>query len=163
MSEPMRDRPTIPSTYGVNQGPAGMLEWGKVSATVDSSDIYWVATKGHRGSAHLVPIHSASMGGIIHLAGDPSTRWYRNLVEDGTVEVGVDHGGLQVIVRGNARLDTPSPEEWSEMNSNLATKYEWQLEGDPFPVWVVEPNTVIAFNPAEFADSPTRFSFEETA
>lgn len=162
MNEPVRDRPGIPATYGIKQGPDGMLEWGRVTAAVDSSDIYWVATKSRRGAPHLVPIHSASIGGVVHLSGDPSTKWYRNLADDPTVQVGIDHGGLQVMVRGAARLDTPSPQRWSEMNANLATKYEWQLDGEPLPVWVVRPHTVIAFNPAEFADSPTRFSFEDS-
>lgn len=157
-----KDRPDIPPGYGVDEGTGGLAEWAGVATTIDSAELYWVATQLPNGSPHLIPIHAAGLNGIIHLSGDPETRWARNLAASPAMQVGIDHQGKQVMVRGKARLETPTADTFAAVKNNIASKYDWQLGDEPIPMWIVEPTTVLAFEPAEFASSPTRFTFKES-
>lgn len=138
-----------------------MLGWQLVAETLDSAGIYWISTVNPNGKPHLVPIHAACLGGVVYLAGDPASRWARNLVVSPYLEIGVNHAGLQVMVCGTAHLETPSAERYDELNHNIASKYEWKFDSGPTPMWIVNPDTVIAFDPSRFDSSPTRFEFLE--
>lgn len=154
-----RDRPDIPEGYGVDTGVAGMLEWDRVREIIDHATIYWIATSGS-AAAHLVPVHAAGLGGTIYAGGDAASRWSRNLAANPTVQVGVEFEGVQVISRGTAVLEEPGPEMLEMINAQVDRKYGFTYGPDPLPMWVLAPQTVIAFDPGEFATSPTRFRFK---
>ena len=154
----VRDRPAIPDGYGVAVETVGMLEWDRVRHVIDDAEIYWVATS-QAGAAHLVPVHAAGLNGAIYAGGDAASRWSRNLTENAQVQIGLEFGGVQVISRGSAVLEEPDPEIFESINVQVDRKYGFTYGADPIPMWVLAPQTVIAFEPAEFAVSPARFRF----
>ena len=154
---PSRDRPHIPTGYGITESRDGLLEWERVSSAITTADIYWLSTVG-RGGPHLVPLHATAVDGEVFLSGDDASRWTRNLTDDQRIQVGLDQDGLQVMVRGAAALETPSRERFELVNGLLKGKYGWSFD-EPLPMWIVSPNTVLAFDPDAFAASPTRFTF----
>lgn len=161
MTKAVRDRPQIPSGYGISEDAEGLLEWSKVVATIDGADIYWVATSNPNGEPHLVPLHAAAVDGTVYLSGDAESRWVKNLGARPTIRVGINHNSLQVIIRGTASTLRPDAELWKSVRANIGTKYEWQFGDEPLHMWPVRATSAIAFDAAEFATSPTRFTFEE--
>lgn len=162
MSDIVRDRPRIPSNYGVSTESDGLLAWERVATAIADAEIYWVSTTDG-ANPHLIPIHAVSLDGTIYLGGDPATKWARNLTSNPAVDIGVQHDGLQVMVRGTAAWETPTAELHHVMREATDAKYGWSHGDDPVPLWVIRPSKVIAFDPAEFATSPTRFTFEEAS
>ena len=105
-----------------------------------------------------MPLHACALDGTVYLSGDDDTRWALNLAADPRIQVGVHHGGLQIMVRGRASHETPDPETFAVLDASLQRKYEFGFD-DPIAMWVVAPDSVLAFDPAQFATSPTRFTF----
>lgn len=77
-------------------------------------------------------------------------------------QIGIEFEGLQVISRGRAVLGEPSSTTLELINDQVDRKYGFTYGSDPLPMWVLAPQTVIAFDPGEFAASPTRFRFQLT-
>ena len=53
---------------------------------------------------------------------------------------------------------TPDEPAFATVNGSLDSKYGFSFDA-PFPMWVVPPDRVIAFDPDTFATSPTQFTF----
>lgn len=157
--KPIVDRPDIPAEYSVATDRTGLLEWSLVARVLAQARLYWIATSSAR-SAHLVPIHAAYTDGVLSLAGDPNARWYRNLTRDSRLQVGVSDGTVQVVARGRAEKERPGPDRFTRIAANIASKYDWGWDDAP-ELWSMRPTTVLAFDEAAFATSPTRFRFEE--
>ncbi|MGA7271334.1 MAG: pyridoxamine 5'-phosphate oxidase family protein [Acidimicrobiia bacterium] len=153
------ERPDIPDGYGISSDPHGLLTWDVVDGVMTSCDLYWVATTSPEGRPHLIPIHAAYADQRVYLSGDPDTRWYRNLSARPRIEVGAASGNLQVMFRGRAELITPDESTFAAISANISSKYDW--EAPHGPTWQVTPSVVIAFDVADFANSPTRFRFTE--
>lgn len=153
-----RDRPDIPEAYGVETDLAGLLEWDRVREAIDDATIYWISTSGSAAS-HLVPVHAAGLSGTIYAGGDAASRWSRNLAANPKVQIGVEFEGVQVISRGSAVLEKPGSEMFAAINAQVDRKYGFTYGADPIPMWGLAPQKVIAFDPGEFAASPTRFRF----
>ncbi len=153
------ERPNLPEGYGISAEADGLLAWNIVDQALTSCDIYWVATTSPGGKSHLIPIHAAYAHQRVYLSGDPATRWYRNLTARPEVEIGAAAGDVQVMFRGLAQLITPGESTFASISANIASKYDW--EAPLAPHWEVTPSVVIAFDIADFANSPARFRFEE--
>lgn len=157
--QPTPERPDIPVGYGISPDPGGLLTWDLVDGLMTSCELYWVATASELGNAHLIPIHAAYANRRVYISGDPDTRWFRNLSTRPRVEIGAASGNLQVMFRGRAELITPDETTFASISTNIASKYDW--EAPRAPTWEVIPTVVIAFDVADFANSPTRFRFQE--
>lgn len=161
MTEPRRDRPRIPESYGIADGIEGMLDWFTVEAALAATSHYWVSTVSANGEPHLIPIWGGWAQGRLHIEGGPDTLWYRNLVRSPKVSVGADHQGMQVIVNGTASLGPVDGFDF--VADNYDAKYPYRPE--PKDMWIVSPAIVLAWVTAtvdDFANTPTRFHFEET-
>lgn len=153
------DRPLIPQAYGISPAPEGLLSWEVVDQALSGCDLYWVATVNPAGGPHLIPIHAAYTDRRIYISGDPATRWCRNLEARPQVEIGAASQSLQIMFGGKAQLITPDEATFASISANIASKYDW--EPTRAPTWKITPASVIALDVADFANSPTRFRFEE--
>jgi hypothetical protein len=157
-----RRRPGIPADYGVSQAEEGMLEWGDVAAALQEASVFWIATTRPDGAPHLIPIWGAWVGTAGYIEGGPHTRWARNLVSGSAVHLGVDHAGLQVMVRGGAAQEEVDATLQSAIADGYEAKYPYRPEGSDF--WAIRPGTVLAWSTSSlesFGSTPTEFVFEE--
>jgi hypothetical protein len=161
MTHITRRRPRIPADYDIATGEEGMLEWPDVAASLAAAPIFWVATVTPGPAPHLIPIWGAWADDAAFIEGG-NTRWRRNLTEgDGATHVGVDHGGLQVMVRGTAAYTEVDSAVRQAIIECYGAKYPYRPEGTEF--WRIEPRSVLAWkiDPLEaFSTSPTEFRFE---
>lgn len=156
---PTRTRPDIPDGYGISAADDGLLDWERVANALADANIYWFSTVSAAGTPHLVPLHAAAIDGTIRAAGDPATRWSRNLDTEPRLTVGVEHDGLQVMAKGTAVLETVGAGAIDQINESVQAKYGFSYGAEGLDMWSLSPETVIAFDPGEFATSPTRFTF----
>jgi hypothetical protein len=164
MSAVNRRRPDIPSSYGIAQDEAGMLDWADVAATLAGAPLFWVSTVGPGGGPHLIPIWGAWVDDAGYIEGGDDTRWARNLTEGGgRVHLGVDHEGTQVMVRGQAVQIDVSADLQQAVADVYDAKYPYRPTGHRFTR--VTPNQVLAWNTntvEAFASTPTQFDFGGT-
>lgn len=161
---PRRDRPDIPSTYGIAAGSDGLLDWPVVDAAIAAAATYWLSTTRPSGEPHITPIWGAWTGRRLYVEGGDDTRWARNLGANPAISVGVDHREMQIVVRGRAALVEPDTERFEAVAAGYAAKYPYRPE-EPHPFWEVSPSSILAWDTStidSFATTPTRFQFEET-
>ncbi len=160
-----RRRPGIPSEYGIAEDEAGMLEWNEVTATLSAAPIFWVSTVTPDGGPHLIPIWGAFTDDIAYIEGGKMTRWARNLDGgDGRIHISVDHGGMQVMVRGTAAGTEVDAGLQSAIADEYEAKYPYRPAGNEF--WAVAPNAVLAWRTDDFekfVSTPTQFDFGGSA
>lgn len=156
-----RRRPGIPIEYGISQDDEGMLDWPDVAAALGAATIFWLSTVRPDGSPHLVPIWGVFVDDAAYFEGGDMTRWARNLAEgDGSIHIGVDHDGMQAMVRGTAAWVEVDPEPQTRIADAYDAKYPYRPEGHVF--WRLAPDSVVAWrvnDPQEFAATPTQFDF----
>lgn len=161
MTSITRRRPGIPSDYGIAEDEAGMLEWNEVAATLSAAPIFWVSTVTPDGGSHLIPIWGAFIGDAAYIEGGKATRWARNLADgDGRIHIGVDHGGMQVMVRGTAVRTEVEAGLQAAIADEYEAKYPYRPAGNEF--WTVAPNAILAWRTDDlekFASTPTQFDF----
>ena len=157
----IRQRPAIPSTYGIARGTEGMLEWGRVAGVLRDARIYWVSTTRADGTPHLIPIWGAWVDDAAYIEGGDETLWARNLAAGSAVHVGIDHDGVQVMVRGRATKREVDSATQTSIADVYAAKHPYRPEGHAF--WEIRPWTVLAWDTGtidSFAATPTEFVFE---
>ncbi|MGA9595263.1 MAG: pyridoxamine 5'-phosphate oxidase family protein [Acidimicrobiia bacterium] len=156
-----RRRPGIPESYGVASGEEGMLLWDDVSAALAAASVYWVSTVGQDGGPHLIPLWGAWVQDLAFIEGGDDTRWARNLTDgDGRLHVGIDHEGMQVMVRGVASAVTVAGAMQTVIADGYEDKYPYRPEGSRF--WRITPEHVLAWKTdtiEAFGSSPTQFVF----
>lgn len=154
-------RPGIPESYGIETSDAGMLDWADVNESLASSGLFWVSTVTPSGAPHLIPIWGAWVDEAAYLEGGDDTRWARNLAGgDGRVHLGIDHGGMQVMVRGTAsQVDLPGDLQ-REVADAYQAKYPYRPAGTRFTR--ITPSQVLAWRTDSieaFGSTPTQFNF----
>ncbi|MBT8208747.1 MAG: pyridoxamine 5'-phosphate oxidase [Acidimicrobiia bacterium] len=156
---PLRDRPAIPASYGIETSEEGMLSWEQVRAAIDGTKTYWISTVRADGEPHLIPNWGGWDGSKLHIEGGDDTLWARNLAHNGAVRVGADNDSIQVIIHGTAL--NGHAEAFDVVAANYASKYPYTPADPDF--WIITPTKVLAWDISEFAKSPTRFRFEEAS
>jgi hypothetical protein len=156
-----RRRPGIPADYGIASGEAGMLHWDEVAAALSAAPIFWVSTVTLGGGPHLIPIWGAFTADAAFIEGGAATRWSRNLAGgDGRAHLGIDHAGMQVMVRGTAEQVRVAAELQRAIGDAYRAKYPYRPGGNEF--WRVAPEQVLAWKTdtiEAFASTPTQFDF----
>jgi hypothetical protein len=155
----IRRRPSIPASYDIATDEAGMLEWNDVAGAIASAPVYWVATTTPAGNPHLIPIWGAWVDDAAYIEGGDDTRWARNLAAgDGRIQIGIDHEGMQIMVRGTATKQTLDPATQQIVANCFAAKYPYRPTGAEF--WTTTARTVLAWRTDDidlFATTPTQF------
>lgn len=161
MTSITRRRPGIPSDYGIAEDEAGMLDWSEVAATLSAAPILWVSTVTPDGAPHLVPIWGAFTSDVAYIEGGSMTRWARNLAGgDDRIHLGIDHRGMQVMVRGTAVHTEVEAGLQAAIADQYEAKYPYRPADNEF--WGVAPTAVLAWKTDDlesFASTPTQFDF----
>jgi len=148
-------------SYGIARDEAGMLEWQEVEATLAAAPLFWVSTVTPGGAPHLIPIWGAWAAGAAYFEGGDDTRWSRNLARgDGATHIGIDHDGIQAMVRGTATHTNVDAATQTSIADGYEAKYPYRPTGARF--WRVGPGRVLAWRTdtiEAFASTPTQFDF----
>ena len=159
-SEPLRDRPQMPSVYGIEPEEAGgMLEWSEVADRLAAARSYWVATTRADGRPHVTPVWGLWLDGAVMFDADVNSVKALNLASDPRAVVNLESGDDVVIVEGVAEpmLDEAHRERYVDAYER---KYAFRPEGMAGAVaFCVAPKVVLAWHEADFPKSATRFRF----
>jgi len=139
-----------------------MLEWDDVAAAIAAASVFWVATTTPGQGPHLTPIWGGWVEATAYIEGGDDTRWARNLAAgDGRTQIGIDHEGMQIMVRGSARKMTLDPAAQRAVADCFEAKYPYRPSGSEF--WVIPARAVLAWRTDDvelFATTPTQFDLE---
>ncbi|MFL5738108.1 MAG: pyridoxamine 5'-phosphate oxidase family protein [Actinomycetota bacterium] len=75
---PIAERPDIERSYGVPEGPEGLLTFDRVRERLANSRNYWLSTVRTDGRPHAVPVWGVLVEDRMHFGGGKTTRKARN-------------------------------------------------------------------------------------
>ena len=159
-SEPLRDRPQMPSVYGIEPEEAGgMLEWSAVAGRLAAARSYWVATTRADGRPHASPVWGLWLDGAVMFDADVNSVKALNLARDPRAVVHLESGDDVVILEGVA-----VPMRGQDLRERYADiyeeKYDFHPEGMEGAVaFCVAPKVVLAWHEVDFPKTATRFRF----
>jgi hypothetical protein len=155
------ERPQLPPEYGVPAGGEGMLEWRFVEERLRAAPNYWLSTLGTGGVPHARPVDGVWVDGALCFGGSPTTRWVRNLQNDGRVSVHLPHDDDVVILEGAAELvtdpDHPLVDPTSEARRAKYPQYYSDPDAPFRPFWMLRPAVVYAWTLSGFPKNVTRW------
>jgi general stress protein 26 len=164
VSEPIAARPYMPGygTLPATEG-RGLLPWSWAEQRLTSSHDYWLATMTQLGAPHLMPVWAVWEHGTLWFSSSNGSRKARNLALEPRCSLSTDNPLEPVVVHGRALriTDRNSLEAMlAAENAKYGTSYGFELV-DPAAnsVFALRPEWVFALDSADFAGSPTRFSF----
>jgi nitroimidazol reductase NimA-like FMN-containing flavoprotein (pyridoxamine 5'-phosphate oxidase superfamily) len=161
-SEPIRDRPRLPSIYGVSKSTKGLLPWSHVEERVRKAMRYWVSSVDPDGRPHATPIDGMWVDGKLYFGGNPATRRHRNLVANPAACVHLEDAMDVVILHGDAReLRDVSRDLNERLKQASKKKYGFVPPVDDLGaggVFVFEPRLVFAWK--DMTKDATRFRFQ---
>lgn len=159
MTEPVVDKPEIPSEYG---DPRQRLEWTDVERRLESATVYWIASTRPDGRPHVIPRDGIWLEGGLYYGGSPKTVHYRNITRNPYVVVHIGDGQEAIIVEGPVEIEKPTEEMAERLSDESFAKYPQYGRPDPSlymgGVSVLRPLRVLAWT--SFTDNATRFTFE---
>jgi hypothetical protein len=157
--EPSVSALALPEGYGTTAQP---LDWASISARLEASLHYWIATTRPDGRPHVVPRWGVWLDDSWYYDGSPATRHARNLEANPAAALHLEDGKHAVVLEGKSRPVTPS----GDLGERLAaafTKYhdlgyapephDWDAGG----LWRFVP--VRGFAWSQFPTDATRFEF----
>lgn len=152
---PRRDRPDIPTEYGVPEDDEGMVEWDWVVDQLKKSKHYWLISLYPDGRPHCVPSWGAWIDNRLYFSGGDMTRHAKNLETDPTLIAHLESGAEVVIIYGRAeKADDISPETLARIEADYTEKYG-SSEGATYGL---VPDKILAWT--TYPTTPTRFTFD---
>ena len=157
-NRPKASRPYMKG-YGVPESMEGALSWDWAEKRLKDSHNYWLTTVGANGAPHTMPVWGIWLEGAYYFSTGATTRKARNLKQNTKCVVCNENAAEAVIVEGLARQlkDSAIPER---AFSDYKSKYDWELDPQRGPVWIVRPQTVFAMPEEAFPNGVTRWRFE---
>jgi nitroimidazol reductase NimA-like FMN-containing flavoprotein (pyridoxamine 5'-phosphate oxidase superfamily) len=138
------------------------MTWADVEPRLAAARVYWIATAGPDGRAHVRPVDGLYHEGTLYVGGSPETRWVRDIAGNPHVSVHLDGGHDVLILEGEARildgLDRPTAERLAAISSEKYPAYGMTADNYSGP-------GTIAFRPSvgfawkSFPKDVTRFRF----
>jgi nitroimidazol reductase NimA-like FMN-containing flavoprotein (pyridoxamine 5'-phosphate oxidase superfamily) len=161
-SFPSPERPAMPESYGLNADGVTFtpIAWEWVTARLEKSRNYWVATTRKNGRPHVSPVWGLWFEGRIHFATDAKSLKAQNLDRDRSCSVHLESGDEVVILDGRAeRIEDESALE--RFLDAYDRKYSIRPEIGPgsAPIFAVTHTTVIAWTESDFPNTATRWKF----
>ena len=160
--EPVRDRPSFPSVYGISKSKRGLLPWSHVEERMRKAMRYWVSSVDSDGRPHATPVDGMWVDGKLYFGGNPATRRNRNLVANPAACVHLEEAMDVVILHGDARELRDVSRELSRRLIDVSKeKYGFAPPVEDLGVggvFVFEPRLVFAWK--DFAKDATRFRFD---
>ena len=164
MSEPTASRPYMPG-YGTLPAAEGhsLLPWSWAEQRLTSSHEYWLASVTADGAPHLMPVWAVWNQGRLWFSSSNASRKARNLAVEPRCSLSTDSPLEPVVVHGRAHRITDRGALLAMLaaeNAKYGTSYGFEMV-DPAAnsVFAVQPEWVFALDSADFAGSPTRFTF----
>ncbi|HEY7295622.1 MAG TPA: pyridoxamine 5'-phosphate oxidase family protein [Dehalococcoidia bacterium] len=167
LSQPVRDRPGIPASYGIHGGEEGMLAWAWVNRRLEVAQNYWICSTRPDGRPHAMPVWGVWIDGAVLFSTGRSTRKARNIAANPNVVVHLESGDDTVILEGVAE-EVSDPALLARMDSAYAVKYVDPSSGEGYPtpedrsdspVYAVRPRIVQAWREATYPATATRWRF----
>ncbi len=162
---PRPDRPFMPG-YGIlpaDEG-SGLLPWSEAERRLTVSHDYWCATVRPDGSPHLMPVWGVWLDGRVWFSSGLRSRKARNLAVEARCTVTTDDARNPVVVDGVVEqvTDLPGIEAFvAAVNGKYgggAVSVEF-LDPAVNGTFAVRPERAFAISEADFAGSPTRWTF----
>jgi PPOX class probable F420-dependent enzyme len=162
--EPPADRPVMPG-YGILPPDAGsgLLPWAEAERRLSASHDYWLATVSPDGRPHVMPVWAVWTDGRLWLSTGLRSRKARNLAADPRCTVTTDDARDPVVVEGRAEQVTGAAAIGAFVDA-VNAKYDGGMTvefQDPAVngTFAVRPVRAFALSGADFAGSPTRWTF----
>lgn len=151
--------------YGVlppDEG-SGLLPWSWAEAKLQASHDYWLASAWPDGRAHLMAVWGVWTDGAFWFSSGAAARKVRNLSADPRCTIAIDDATDPVVLEGVAdvRADEPDRRRFLDaLNAKYAVDYGLDfLDGVSALCLRVRPVTAFGLLHADFAGSPTRWTF----
>jgi len=157
-NRPKASRPQMQG-YGVPESMEGALPWDWAEKRLRESHNYWLTSVGANGAPHTMPVWGIWLDGAYYFSTGATTRKGRNLQQSPRCVVCNENAEEAVIVEGVAQ-QLKATEIPSQAFSDYKNKYDWELDPQRGPVWVVRPTTVFAMPEKQFPSGATRWRFE---
>ncbi|WP_158441157.1 pyridoxamine 5'-phosphate oxidase family protein [Kribbella steppae] len=155
---PIRERLVLPEGYGRT---SKTMSWESVRAQLVDAKQYWLATNRVSGSPHLVPVDGLWVDDLLYYGGSPETVHVRAVQANPNVTIHLPDPWKVVVVEGEVRVSTSSPELAQRLADLANEKYaEYGMQHDASAYaepTVVHPRRVIAWS--AFPKDATRFTF----
>ena len=151
--------------YGI-LGPeegSGLLPWSWAEERLAASREYWVATVAPDGRPHVMPVWAVWDAGYLWFSSSLGSRKARNLDADPRLTMTTDNALEPVVVEGTAErvVDLDARTRFIGLtNAKYGTEYGVEfLDPDVNGTYRVTPTRVFGQVEADFAGSPTRWTF----
>ena len=151
--------------YGVvpaHEG-TGLLPWSWAEDKLRDSHEYWPGSAWPDGRPHLMPVWGIWTDGAFWFSSAAGSRKARNLARDPRCTVAVDDPIDPVVLDGIAEVRTGEPDRLrflDALNAKYAVEYGLDfLDGVTAICLMVRPVTAFGLVQADFAGSPTRWTF----
>jgi len=154
------DRPVMPG-YGVAEGDAGLLPWSWAVERLITSPQYWVAAVDGAGRPHVMPVWGVWIDGAVWFSSGPRSRRARSLDVRPACSVATADPHQPVVLEGDAERVTDGGAV-AAFAQRANAKYDADYTVDFYrenATFRVAPRRVIALDDADFAGSPTRWTF----
>ena len=162
MAEPRATRPGIQG-YGIVDADSGkgLYPWGWAAERLLNAHTYWVATTRPDGRPHIMPVWGIWLEGAFYFSTGRQSRKARNLAANPACVVTLEINGESVIVEGVAS-EVRDPGLLGRLAKAYTAKYEWDMEGNEEPFFVVRPRVAFGFNEndSQFTSTATRWIFD---
>ncbi|NYJ04417.1 pyridoxamine 5'-phosphate oxidase family protein [Petropleomorpha daqingensis] len=161
---PVADRPVMPG-YGIlpaGEG-TGLLPWAEAERRLTVSHDYWCATVSPDGRPHIMPVWGIWDHGRLWFSSGLRSRKARNLAADPRCTLTTDNARDPVVLEGRAEVVTEADRIAAFVDA-VNAKYGAGLTPDfqdpaVNGTFAVTPGRVFALSGADFAGSPTRWTF----
>ena len=162
MSEPRRDRPSMPPGYGISKEPTPeMLAWESVRRRVQEARNYWIATSSPDGRPHTAPVWGLWLDERFMFSTDPTSRKARNFQANPAIVVHLESGDDVVILEGTAEqvTDRSLLERFVE---EYDRKYQFRPDlNEPSGAYFkLRLRTAMAWLEQDFLNSAARWRFD---
>lgn len=155
---PIAEKLVLPRGYGQT---TKTLTWESVRAQLLEAKQYWLATNRADGSPHVVPVDGLWVDDLLYYGGSPETIHVRTVRANPHVTIHLPDPWKVVVVEGEVRVSTPSPELAQRLADLANDKYaEYGIRYDASSYsepGVLHPRRVIAWS--SFPKDATRFTF----
>lgn len=151
----MRDRPQMPTGYGVAAEADGQLDWPDVVRRLAAARNYWLCTTRPDGRPHAMPVWGLWLEDGVVFSTDPASRKGRNLADRPAAVIHLESGDDVVVLEGNVL-------QFAGDRTAFADAYhaKYDFRPDPGPtqgVYAMRPHVVLAWREADFPRSATRW------
>lgn len=159
--DPVASRPHMPG-YGILDAGKGLLPWSWAEQRLTEARNYWLSTTRPDGRPHIMPVWGVWLHGAFWFSTGRTSRKARNLSANPSCVICPEGAAEAVIVEG-AAAEVTDASALQPFIEAYAAKYDWSLNTDEGPFYVVRPRVAFAFieSADDFTATATRWRFRD--